>query len=67
MVKNPPATAGDIRDAIRSLGREDSPEERHGNPLQNSCLKNSMDRGAWWATVHRIEESDMTSRTQVVV
>ena len=32
----------------------------HGNPLQYSFLENPMDRGAWWATVHRITESDMT-------
>ena len=33
------------------LGQEDSPGERNGNPLQYSCLENSMDRGAWEATV----------------
>ena len=33
----------------------------NGNPLQYSCLENPMDRGAWWATVHRgLKESDMT-------
>ena len=37
------------------LGRY--PEEGNGNPLQYSCLENSMDRGAWWATVHGITES----------
>ena len=54
MVKNPPANAGDIRDLgwILELGR--SPQRGHGNPLQNSCLENPMDRGAWWATVHRV-------------
>ena len=35
-----------------------------GNPLQNSCLENPMDRGGWWATVHRNAESDMTEVTQ---
>ena len=46
MVKNPPANAGDIRDAssIPGLGR--SFGVRNGNPLQYSCLKNSVDRGA---------------------
>ena len=39
---------------VRSLGREDSPGERNGNPLQYSCLENSMDRGAWRAIVHRV-------------
>ena len=63
VVKSLPANAGDIRDAgsIPGLGR--SPGEGHGNPLQYSCLKNPMDRGAWWATVHGVEESDMTEAT----
>ena len=34
-----------------SLSQEDSLQEKNGNPLQYSCLKNPMDRGAWWATV----------------
>jgi len=33
------------------------PEEGNGNPLQYSCLENSMDRGAWWATVHGVTKS----------
>ena len=37
-----------------------SPGEGNGNPLQYSCLENPMDRGAWWATVHGIAESEMT-------
>ena len=37
-----------------------SPGEGNGNPLQDSCLENSMDRGAWQATVHGVAESDMT-------
>ena len=37
------------------------PGEGNGNPLQYSCLDNPMDRGAWWATVHRVaKESDMS-------
>ena len=38
-----------------------SPEGEHGNPCQCSCLENpmDMDRGAWWATVHRVAESDL--------
>jgi len=43
---------------IPGLGR--SPEERNSNPLQYSCLENSMDRGARRATVHGIAESDTT-------
>ena len=63
MVKNLPANAGDIRDpgSIPGLGR--SPRGGHGNPLQYSCLENPMDRGAWWATVHGVTESDMTEAT----
>ena len=41
--------------SIPGLGR--SPGEEDGNPLQYSCLGNSMDRGAWWATVYGIAES----------
>ena len=46
VVKNPPATVGDVRDtgSIPGLGR--SPGEGNGNPLQYSCLQNPMDRGA---------------------
>ena len=53
VVKNPPANTGDIRDrgSILVLGR--SPGEENGNPLQNSCLENSMDRGAWQANSPR--------------
>ena len=39
-----------------------SPGEGNGNPLQYSCLDNSMERGAWHATVHRVTESDMTEQ-----
>ena len=41
-------------------GSERSPGEGNGNPLQYSCLENSMDRGAWWATVHETAELDTT-------
>ena len=63
VVKSLPANAGDIRDAgfIPGLGR--SPGEGNGNPLQYHCLENPMVRGAWWATVHRVAESDMTEAT----
>ena len=45
--------------SIPGLGR--SPKEGNGNSLQESCLENPMDRGAWWATVHRVtKESDTT-------
>ena len=46
--------AGDLG-SIPGLGR--SPGEGNGNPLQDSCLENSMDGGAWWATVHGVTKS----------
>ena len=46
--------AGDLG-SIPGWGR--SPGEGNGNPLQYSCLENSMDRGAWWATIHRVAQS----------
>ena len=57
MIKNLPAIAGDVRDtgSIPWSGR--SPGRGHGHPLQYSCLENPMDRGAWWATVHRVAKS----------
>ena len=57
MVKNPPANAGDKRDAGSIPGLARSPGEGHGNPLQYSCLENPMDRGASQATVYRITKS----------
>ena len=51
--KSLPANAGDLG-LIPGLGR--SPGEGNGNPLQYFCLENSMDRGAWWATVHGVAE-----------
>ena len=60
MAKNPPAmqiNTGSIPGLGRSLGGG------NGNPLQYSCLGNPVDRGAWWATVHKVSrESDMTER-----
>ena len=63
LVKNLPANAGDIRDSGSIPGSGRSPGEEHGNPLQYSCLENPMDRGAWWATVSGVTESDVTEMT----
>ena len=66
VVKNLPtnANAGDVRDTGLILGLGRSPGEGNGNPLQYSCLESPMDREAWWATVHRLAESDMTEATE---
>ena len=55
-VKNLPANAGDTRDAGSIPGSGKSPGVGNGNPFQYSCLENTMDRGAWWATVHGVEK-----------
>ena len=57
VIKNIPANVGDLRDegSVPGLGR--SLGGGHGNPLQYSCLENPMDRGDWWATVHRVTKS----------
>ena len=65
MVKNPPASAGDIRDAgsIPESGR--SPGGGFGNPFQYSCLENPMVRGTWQATVHGVVKSQTQLKTHV--
>ena len=52
VVKNLPASVGDARDSGLIPGSGRSPGGENGNTLQCSCLENSMERGAWWATVH---------------
>ena len=60
-VKSPPDNAGDTGLAGLIPGWARCPGERHGNPLQYSCLENPMEREAWWATVHGVTKaSDMT-------
>ena len=56
-VKNLPANAGDIRNAGLIPGSGISPGGGHGNPLHYSYLENPLVSGAWWATAHRVEES----------
>ena len=59
VVKNPPANSGDIRDLGLILESGRSPRGGNGNPLQYSCLENSMDRSAWWVTVHGLAHTGM--------
>ena len=67
VLKNLPASAGDIRDVGLIPGSGRSPGGGNGNPLQYSCLENSMDRGAWWApwghSPRGHKESDTTEAT----
>ena len=59
VVKNPLPSAGDRRDmgSVPGLGRP--PGGGHGNPLQYSCLENPTDRGAQWAIVHGVAQSQI--------
>ena len=57
MGKESACNAGDTGDVGLILGAGRSPGEGNGNPLQYFGLKNSMDRGAWWATVHSVTKS----------
>ena len=57
VVTNLPANATDARDRSSIPGLERSPGRRNGNPLQYPWLENSMDRGAWQGTAHRVAES----------
>ena len=54
-VKNLPAKPGDAEDTVSIPGSGRSLGRRNGNQLQYSCLENSMDRGAWQATVHGVK------------
>ena len=57
MVKNPPANAGELRDAGLVSGSGRPPGGENSNPLQYSCLENPMDRGAWRAIVYGVAKS----------
>ena len=57
VVKKLPAGVGDVRGVDSIPGSERSPGEGHGYPLPYSCLENTMDRGPWQATVHRVAKN----------
>ena len=57
VVQNPLANAGDARDAGSAPGSVRATGGGNGNPFQFSCLENFMDKGAWWATAHRVAKS----------
>ena len=61
MVKNPPVNAGNTRDMGSIPGWGRSLRVGHDNLLQYSCLENSMVREAWWATVHRISKTRLST------
>ena len=68
VVKNPPGNAGHIRNAgsIPLNNEGSSPRARNGNPLQYSCLENSMDKRAWWVIDHRVakKQTQMSTHEQ---
>ena len=57
VIRNPPASAGDARNESSIPGSGRSPGGGHSNPLQYSCLENSMDRGPWWTIVHGVAKN----------
>ena len=52
VAKNPPASAGDVRNLGSNPGTGRSLQVGNGNPLQYSCLENPVDRGVWWTLSH---------------
>ena len=67
VVKNPPANAGDTEGAGSIPGSERALEKGDSNPLQYSCLENTMDRGTWLAMVlWGRKESDMTKHSSMI-
>ena len=65
MVKNP--NAGDAVDAVQFLSQEDPPGGGNGNPLQYSCLGDSMDKGVWRMTVRGVTEADTTEHEHMLL
>ena len=66
MVKNPHANAGDFRDEGLIPGSGRCPGGGCGNPLQNTCQENPMDRGAWQAIVHSVAQSLSTAEQALI-
>ena len=68
VIQNPPDNAGDARDLGSITGSGRSPGGGNGNPRQYTCLQNSMDRGAWWATDHEVTKSrtQLSNRAQYI-
>jgi len=66
-VKKLPANAGDTRDLSSTPGLGRTPGVEYGNPLHYSGLENSVDRGAWWATVHGITRSQNLLSTHAYI
>ena len=64
VVKNLPANAGELG-SIPGSGRY--PKKGNGNSLQYSCLRNPMDRGAWWATIHQFSSVQSLSQVRFFV
>ena len=64
VVKNLPANAGDKKDPGLMAESERFPGIGNGNPFQYSCLENSINRGAWWATVHGNTKNQIRQGTQ---
>ena len=64
MGKEPTYNAGDSGDFGSIPGSGKSLGVEHGKPFEYSCLENPVDSEAWWATVHRIAESDTTEVTE---
>ena len=62
MLKNPSTSAEDARDSGSIPGLRRFPGEGHGAPLQYSCLKNPVNKGAWLAAAHRFQELNTTER-----
>ena len=68
VVKNLPANVGDVRDMGSIPGWRRFPVKGSSSyPLQYFCLENSMDRGAWWATVHGATKSDVAERLKTTI